>query len=105
MPENTYGQIASRSSLPLKHKIYVTTGILDSDYRGPIGVTIYNNSEITYRIRPNIAIAQLLFIPLKTLPTTEVKALTPSERGDKAYGSTDAKALAATVLELQPIKG
>ena len=38
VPYDTYGRIAPRSSLALKHGINVGAGVIDSDYTGPVGV-------------------------------------------------------------------
>jgi dUTP pyrophosphatase len=38
VPPNTYGRIAPRSGLALKHGIDVGAGVVDSDYRGEVKV-------------------------------------------------------------------
>lgn len=48
IPEGYYGRIAPRSSLGWKHHIDVGGGVIDQDYRGPLGVILYNHSNENY---------------------------------------------------------
>nr|XP_025652767.1 deoxyuridine 5'-triphosphate nucleotidohydrolase [Arachis hypogaea] len=47
IPESTYAHIAPRSGLVLKHSIDVGAGVIDTDYRRPIGVILFNQSAIS----------------------------------------------------------
>src|SRR6185312_11404257 len=47
IPSGYYGRIAARSSLGNKH-IDVGAGVIDEDYRGPVGVLLYNHSNETF---------------------------------------------------------
>ena len=49
LPSRVYAKIASRSGLPLKKFIDVGAGVVDSDYRGELGVVLYNHSKTTLR--------------------------------------------------------
>jgi len=42
LPAGTYGQIAARSDLAMKHGILVLAGVINSDYRGNVGVLLLN---------------------------------------------------------------
>lgn len=44
-PEGTYGRIAPRSGLAVKHGINTGAGVIDADYRGPVKVLLFNNSD------------------------------------------------------------
>ena len=48
LPHGTYGRVAPRSGLAVKHFIDVGAGVVDSDYRGPLGVVLFNFSEIDF---------------------------------------------------------
>ena len=44
-PEGCYERIAPRSVLPVKKYIDVGAGVIDSDYRGEVGVVLFNHSD------------------------------------------------------------
>jgi hypothetical protein len=60
-------------------------GTIDSDYRGEIGVILYNASDIMYTVNPLHKIAQLVFAPVSF--STSFLGL-DVVRGDSGFGST-----------------
>ena len=59
--QGTYGQIAPRSGLTVKHGINVGAGVIDPDYRGKVGVVLFNNNmNKTLHIEKGNKIAQLI---------------------------------------------
>lgn len=84
---DTYGRIASRSSLSLKG-IDVGAGVIDCDYRGEIKVLLINNSKDVFVIQPNTRIAQLIIERIYTPPVVEVLELDSTNRGEGGFGST-----------------
>ena len=51
---------APRSGLALNHHIHVGGGVIDQDYRGNVGVIIYNHSDAPFIITSGDRIAQLI---------------------------------------------
>ena len=45
VPKGTYGRIAPRSGLAVKHGINTGAGVIDADYTGPIGIVLFNHQE------------------------------------------------------------
>lgn len=95
LPIGTMGRIASRSGLALKHGLEVGAGVIDSDYRGEIGVIIRNHSDFPYSVNRGDKIAQLIIHPILTPEVKEVKSMEDifgtTERGSGGFGSTDIK--------------
>jgi dUTP pyrophosphatase len=49
VPVGTYGRVAPRSGLAVKHFLDVGAGVVDADYRGPLGVVLFNFSKQDYQ--------------------------------------------------------
>lgn len=60
VPDGTYGRIAPRSGLAWKNSIDVGAGVIDADYRGPVGVILFNHSDTDFKIAAGDRIAQLI---------------------------------------------
>lgn len=92
IPANYYGRIAPRSGLALKKGIDVLAGVIDADYRGDIGVILFNTDEQeNFEVKVGDKIAQIIFeaCPDSVLVITdENESLSNSDRGDKGYGHT-----------------
>lgn len=80
--------VASRSGLALKHSIDVGAGVIDADYRGPVGVLLFNHSDADFEVKLGDRIAQLIIEKIFTPDVTEVEDLDPSVRGEGGFGST-----------------
>jgi len=91
LPNGTYGRIAPRSGLAVKHGITVNAGVIDQDYTGEIGEILVNLFNYDYHVQQGERIAQL--IPEKVLDTQcqEVTRLEDTKRGTKGFGSTDTR--------------
>ena len=64
MPKGVAGFVCSRSGLAINQGVIVLNapGIIDSDYRGEVKVSLINLSKSSYVIQPGDKIAQLLFM-------------------------------------------
>ena len=82
--------VCARSGLAAKSGIALANGIgvIDSDYRGEILVSVINNSDKDYEIQPGERIAQLMFVPVYTARLTECSELDNTARGAGGFGST-----------------
>ena len=49
VPIGTYGRVAPRSGLAVKHHLDVGAGVVDADYRGPLGVVLFNLGQEEYQ--------------------------------------------------------
>lgn len=90
IPPGWYGQIKSRSGLGAKGLI-VTAGVVDSGYRGEIGVVVVNGNkgpEGSFSFRAGDKIAQMVFLPVPEVEINLTEALAGSARGHGGFGST-----------------
>lgn len=87
IPNEYYGKIEARSSLAYKHQIYVEAGVIDSDYRGEIGVVLQNASNKEFVIKSGDRIAQIIFQRYYVFEMVNNK-LENTDRGDGGFGST-----------------
>ncbi|CAA3005300.1 deoxyuridine 5 -triphosphate nucleotidohydrolase [Olea europaea subsp. europaea] len=88
IPERTYARIAPRSGLAWKHSIDVGAGVIDADYRGPVGVILFNHSDVDFEVKTGDRIAQLIIQKIETPEVTEVDDLDSTVRGSGGFGST-----------------
>lgn len=87
-PEGTYGRIAPRSGLALKHGIDVGAGVIDADYRGPVGILLFNLGDKDFEIKRGDRIAQLILEQIVIPEIREVEDLSETTRGAGGFGST-----------------
>lgn len=88
LPEGYEAQVRGRSGLAFKYDIVAHLGTIDSDYRGPIGVKLFNLSDVDFVIKPGERIAQLVIAKYERVEWDEVAVLDETERGEGGFGST-----------------
>ena len=91
VPVGTYGRVAPRSGLAWKNSIDVGAGVIDEDYRGNVGVILFNHSETDFQVKEGDRIAQLILEKIVTADVEEVEELDESARGAGGFGSTGIK--------------
>lgn len=79
-----------RSGMGFRHGIALSNGVgvIDSDYRGEIGVGLVNLGDAPYTVQPGDRIAQLMVVPVVQPAVTVVDDLDETERGAGGFGST-----------------
>jgi len=91
VPEGTYGRVAPRSGLALKNKIDVGAGVIDRDYRGNVGVILFNLSDEDFQVSPGDRVAQLICEKIEYPEVEELENLDDTDRGEGGFGSTGVK--------------
>lgn len=82
--------IYARSGLATKHGVIPANcvGVVDSDYRGEILVTLTNIGEKPYTVEPFERIAQMIIAPVCVPELLETEELDGTGRGAGGFGST-----------------
>lgn len=88
IPFGYYGRIAPRSGLAYKHGIDVLAGVIDTWYRGDIGIILINFWPEDFPVNEWDKIAQFIIEKCHDVTWQEVESLTESERGEGARWST-----------------
>ena len=87
LPSGTFGHILPRSGLALKNGIHIGAGVIDEDYRGNVGVLLFNLGEEPYVFNVGDRIAQLVVKPYTRVNVFE-NVLSESQRGSGGFGSS-----------------
>jgi dUTP pyrophosphatase len=105
IPEGFYGRVAPRSGLAVRSGIDVLAGVIDSGYRGELGVVLINlapqpfltQQDITFEpsssfdIQPGDRIAQLIIERHYNMEWEQRNVLEKeTERSQEGFGSTGA---------------
>ncbi|KAI4869257.1 dUTP diphosphatase [Hypoxylon rubiginosum] len=88
VPAGTYGRVAPRSGLAVKHFIDTGAGVVDADYRGPVKVLLFNHGDADFAVAEGDRVAQLVVERIYTPEVVEVQELDESVRGAGGFGST-----------------
>ncbi len=102
VPAGTYGRVAPRSGLALKAGIDTGAGVIDADYRGNVGVILFNHSDTDFAVAAGDRIAQLILEAIVTPPVAAVDELDDTDRGADGFGSTGVSQPADGAAEKKP---
>lgn len=91
VPNGTYGRVAPRSGLTWKNSLDVGGGVIDQDYRGNLGVILFNHSDDDFEVKKGDRIAQLICERIVYPNVVQVEKLTDTIRGSNGLGSTGIK--------------
>eukprot|EP00523_Entomoneis_sp_CCMP467_P011085 CAMPEP_0168721646 /NCGR_PEP_ID=MMETSP0724-20121128/2191_1 /TAXON_ID=265536 /ORGANISM="Amphiprora sp., Strain CCMP467" /LENGTH=220 /DNA_ID=CAMNT_0008768297 /DNA_START=16 /DNA_END=678 /DNA_ORIENTATION=+ len=104
-PPGTYARIAPRSGLALKKGIDVGAGVIDADYRGPVGVILFNWGSEDFNIQQGDRIAQMILEQI-VLPIVEEVVdgeLPETTRGAGGFGSTGVSSSSSSSSSTDPV--
>lgn len=90
IPEGYEAQVRPRSGLAIRSRIGLLNGpgTIDSDYRGEVGVILYNFGRDDFVVRRGDRIAQLVFCELLRFELVENDTLDETDRGSGGFGHT-----------------
>ncbi len=93
IPEGYEIQVRPRSGLAVKHGITVmnTPGTIDSDYRGEIGIVLFNSGSESFVVENGDRIAQLVLAAVPRAHFVQTGSLSETDRSSGGYGSTGKK--------------
>jgi len=82
--------ILPRSGLGHKHGIVLgnLVGLIDSDYQGPLMVSVWNRGSLAFTLNPMERIAQLVVVPVQHVTFKVVDDFSASARGTGGFGSS-----------------
>ena len=84
------GMILPRSGLGHRHGIVLgnLVGLIDSDYQGPLMVSVWNRSAESFTLQPMERLAQLVVVPVQQVEFDIVDEFSGSDRGEGGFGSS-----------------
>lgn len=93
LPEGKEMQVRPRSGLVIKEGITVlnSPGTIDADYRGEIGIILYNSDHHYKRIQFGDRVAQGVICSVDQVEWEKVQVLSDTERGEGGFGSSGMK--------------
>lgn len=88
IPKWFCGIIKDRSGVAAKRQIETLAGVIDSSYRGEIGIVMHNVSKEPRPILKGEKIAQMLIVEVPEVEIEVIDNLSTTERGEGGFGST-----------------
>ena len=87
LPSHCYGRVAPRSGLAWKIFINVGAGVID-DYRGNVGVVLFNHAKTDLNVAKGDRIAQLICERIVYPALEETGEFEQTARGERGFGSS-----------------
>ena len=93
IPKGYCAMVMPRSGVGTGYKARLcnTIGLIDSDYRGPIGLIMINMGEFDFKITHGMRIAQIVFAATLKVQFKVSKNLSQTIRSNSGFGSTGTK--------------
>lgn len=93
IPVGYAGLVYARSGIATKRGLAPANkvGVIDSDYRGEVMVSLHNHSNTEQEIADGERIAQLVIAPFLAAEFCETEELSDTVRGEGGFGSTGKK--------------
>ncbi|XP_018620537.1 deoxyuridine 5'-triphosphate nucleotidohydrolase, mitochondrial-like [Scleropages formosus] len=88
LPPGCYGRVAPRSGLAAKNFIDVGAGVVDEDYRGNVGVVLFNFGKEPFQVKKGDRVAQLICERICYPELEQHESLDETARGHGGFGST-----------------
>ena len=90
LPDGYEAQIRPRSGLAIRQGISMvnTPGTIDADYRGEVGVIIFNFGDEDFTVHRGDRIAQMVICSLPDTELVETRDLDGTDRGPGGFGHT-----------------
>ncbi len=88
IPNGYFGLIKDRSGYAHKKGIHCLAGVIDSGYRGEIGVVMMNLGKEAFEITKDMKIAQMLILPVAQANLIVSDDLEETKRSEGGFGST-----------------
>lgn len=88
IPDGYEIQLRPRSGMSIKQGAMAVLGTIDSDFRGSIGIIVYNFSDEPLYVKTGDRLGQLVLNKIDTIEFEEVDELDQTERGNGGFGHT-----------------
>jgi dUTP pyrophosphatase len=81
-------KVESRSGLSFNHGVLAHPGIIDQNYRGGLGILLYNHGHLNYQVNKGDRIAQIVLYKLQECNVEWAKEVDETDRGSNGFGSS-----------------
>lgn len=89
IPSGCFGMLVVRSGYGWRGlSMLNSVGIIDSDYRGEIGIKLVNHGHDVITIAPGVRVAQMIIVPYLRVALERTAGLGDTKRGCGGFGST-----------------